>query len=481
MNSYPVNLLLKNRKCLIVGGGKVASRKLEQLLKTGAHIKVVGTKASSKIKKLSQLNELELHERRFKESDLDDIFLVYITTDDRKLNHEILNSAEKRGILSCSVDRNWSDGSFITPASVNLREITVAVSSQGLNCRKSRLIKENLARHIDSIEKTELLIIGTDHNLMPLEQREYVQLNGSKLENTASMITNLWGIHEFMLLNTCNRTELIALASPSESLIEILKMILKFDNLSKDKYYIKTNYEAFHHFCLVATGLLSQTPGENHISAQLKQAFAQAKKHNWTGKLLQSLKDSVLHISRQIRSKNKSIFKAFEIEELVLEILKEKFTDISNKKIIIAGSGTVGSSIKNILSSEVREIDWLYFSKRPDDKNVSINKLKLLPEKIKEADIIISALNVNKAVITMDMAPRFKPGAEVIDIGMPRNVEPCLAEIREDVNFMTMEDIKHWYRKRHHTIKNLYSKADNIIEKHKDEYEKFSNSFIGRH
>ena len=315
---------------------------------------------------------------------------------------------------------------------------------------------------------------------MSLEEREHIQLNGSKLKNIAGMIGNLWGIHEFMLINTCNRTELVAFASPSESLTEILKIFLKFDKLSEEKYYIKTKYEAFRHLCLASAGLLSQTPGENHISAQLKEAFAQAETHDWGGKLLETLKNYVLHISRQIRLENKSIFKALETEELVFEILKEKFQDISSKRIIIAGTGIVGSSIKDILSGKASKIDWLYFSHKPDAPDVSVSRLSLLPEKLEKADIIISALNADKAVITKEMSPRFKAGAEVIDIGMPRNVDPCLKEMRKDVNFSTMEDIKHWYRKQYSTIKKLFSKADDIIEKNKDKYEKISNSFISR-
>ncbi len=54
------------------------------------------------------------------------------------------------------------------------------------------------------------------------------------------------------------------------------------------------------------------------------------------------------------------------------------------------------------------------------------------------------------------------------------------AEMREDVNFSSMEDIKHWYRKHHRTVKSIFLNAERIIEKHKEEYEKFSNSFVGR-
>ena len=480
MKTYPANLLLENRKCLVVGGGKVAARKLDRLVESGADVKVVAAKASNKIKDLAEFEKLELLERNFEENDLENIFLAFAATDDRELNSKIFALAEKRGILCCVVDRNWKNGSFITPASVSRKEITVAVSSQGVDCRRSRLIKENLARHIDSIENSGLLVIGSDHNLMNMKQREQIQITGDELEKTGDMIRNLWGIQEFMLLNTCNRTELIAAASHSESLVEILKMILKLNKFSADKYYVKTGYEAFRHLCLAASGLLSQTPGENHISAQFKQSFAQAEKYDWAGTLLDSLKNSVLYVSREIRSESKSIFKGVEIEELVCQILKEKFSDVSGKKIIIAGTGLAGRAAKDILSKERCCIDWLYHSRKPEnsDENVSLGTLSELS--LVNADVVISALSSAEPFFSVDMADDFKSGAEIIDLGMPRNVSPELAKARKDVNITSMEDIKHWYRKHHRTMKSILKSAECVMEKHKDEYEKFSNSFTGR-
>ena len=296
------------------------------------------------------------------------------------------------------------------------------------------MIKENLARHIDSIENSGLLVIGSDHNLMNMKQREQIQITGDELEKTGDMIRNLWGIQEFMLLNTCNRTELIAAASHSESLVEILKMILKLNKFSADKYYVKTGYEAFRHLCLAASGLLSQTPGENHISAQFKQSFAQAEKYDWAGTLLDSLKNSVLYVSREIRSESKSIFKGVEIEELVCQILKEKFSDVSGKKIIIAGTGLAGRAAKDILSKERCCIDWLYHSRKPEnsDENVSLGTLSELS--LVNADVVISALSSAEPFFSVDMADDFKSGAEIIDLGMPRNVSPELAKARKDVN-----------------------------------------------
>jgi glutamyl-tRNA reductase len=482
MNTYPINLLLDKRKCLVVGGGKVASRKLEGLIKAGAKVNIVSLEASAKVKKLAQSGKVTLHERNFIESDLDGIFLIYLATDDRNLNLRISQKAAERQILCCIVDRNWEQGSFITPASVSKKEITVAVSSQGVDCRRSRLIKENFARHIDSIENSGLLVIGTDHNLMSMEERETIQLNGMKSEKTGSMIKSLWGIQEFAIINTCNRTEIIAAASPSESLIEILKILLKLDKFSEDKFYIKTGYEAFRHLCLTASGLLSQTPGENHISSQFKQCFKQSSKNKWSGTLLESLNNSVLHVSRQIRKQIKPVFKSFEIEELILQLSREKLDHISGKKVFILGTGNVGLSIKNSFAAENCDIAWVYFSQKPqnDNDNISIYKFSDLKHELVQANIIICAFSSNEPVITMETGTYISPGTLVFDIGMPRNVSSQLTETRKDVDFYSMEDIKHWFRKQYSTMENIWEIAERTIENHKDEYEKFTKSFVGR-
>lgn len=278
MKTYPVNLLLQNKRCLIVGGGKVAARKLPALLKSGALVTVIDPNPAKKIKLAAANGTITFHERRFKESDLDGVSLVYAATNDRALNLSIVKMAESRGVLICSVDANWDKGAFITPASLNHNNITIAVSSQGAACRKTRLIKDNLARHIDSIENTGLMVIGTDHNFAGLDRRRGSHLNGGRMDKAGKRIMTLWGIQEFMLLDTCNRIEMIAAGHNYEALTGMIKMILKLDRLEPGEYYVKSGFEAFRHISLVTSGLLSQTPGENHISAQFKDNFNYARK-----------------------------------------------------------------------------------------------------------------------------------------------------------------------------------------------------------
>ena len=472
MNTYPINLLLENKRCLIVGGGKVAVRKLTALLNSGALVSVIDPKPSDKMKILAKNDNIIIAEREFVESDLDGVCLVYLASNDRALNRSILELTEARGILTCCVDANWRKGSFITPASINQNDITIAVSSQGVACRKTKLIKDNLARHIDSIENTELMLIGTDHNLAGIDCREHIHLNGERMDNAGKLLMTLWGIQEFMLLNTCNRVEVIAVGHSDEAIVEMIKIILKLECLEPEHYYIKSGFDAFRHMCLVSSGLLSQTPGENHITAQLKQSFNYAQDKNWSASIMKTLNDHILHVSKHIRSDIIPMLKVFEIEDLALTFLKSRVSKLKGKHVLLAGTGIVGQTMKDILLKEGCTIDWIYYSTKPEckDKGVSVSKLDVLETKVPEADIIISALSSEHPIISKEMAQLFKDNIEVIDLGTPRNID---SELSTD-----MEDLKHWHRKNNCDMDIVLEKANRIIDEHKEIYDKFKKSFI---
>ena len=114
MNSYPVNLLLENRQCLVIGGGPVALRKVTRLLTAGAQVKVVAPEVIAGLKEMAVEERLEIILRKCREDDLADIFLAFFASDDRKFNQQMMLQAQSQRILSCAVDENWITGDFIT-------------------------------------------------------------------------------------------------------------------------------------------------------------------------------------------------------------------------------------------------------------------------------------------------------------------------------------------------------------------------------
>jgi len=131
---------------LIIGGGPVAERKAASLLEYGAHIKVVSPLAEKKIVAWADQNLLQWFAREFADNDLDNIFIVFIATDDNSLNKEISGLCRQRGILVNAVD-DPPNCDFFVPSVLRRGSLAVAVSTEG----KSPLFAARLRRQLEAI------------------------------------------------------------------------------------------------------------------------------------------------------------------------------------------------------------------------------------------------------------------------------------------------------------------------------------------
>ncbi|MFA7232392.1 MAG: NAD(P)-dependent oxidoreductase, partial [Victivallaceae bacterium] len=376
--TYPVNLLLENKRCLIVGGGKVAARKLAALVGKAASITVVAPEICEKICELAvSTNGIILREQEFAAADLDEIFLAFAATSDKAVNRHISELCAARGVLCCVVDENWKAGSFITPASFSADGITVAVSTSGVSCRRTRLIKDNLAHHVGLAERAELLIIGTDHRFLDVKQRELLHLSPEKNSELGGMLKQLWGVHEFMLINTCNRLELAAIVCPSPGLERLIRLVMGFDAITEEQFYCKHGETAFAHLAKTAAGLFSQLTGEKHIAAQVKMALAESKNNSWCGSLMQDWLDSALCLAKAIRGILEPHFGSMDIEEVTNAYLEDLFPDLPERRIVVAGTGTVGGNLVKLLAPRCRELVWLYHRRKPEIDLAMTGKIEL--------------------------------------------------------------------------------------------------------
>lgn len=475
IKTYPVNLLLKGKKALVVGGGKVATRKINGLLNSQADISVVAPKVSKDIAKLAKEGRVNIILRKFEESDLEHMSLVFAATDDRAFNSSLINFCADLKILCCAVDDNWPAGDFITPASFEKDGVHVAVSTHGEACRKTRLIKENLSRHIEMSDNTEFLVLGTDHNYMNLSEREHLHLTGKRFRQTGEMLRHIGSIHEFMLLNTCNRVELIAVVSPGPGFEELIKSAMHFHGIPNDAFYLKYGIEAFSHFITVMAGLMSQTPGEKHITAQIKDSLKIAKEHHWANSLLQECQDSALHISKHIRHKLEPFLRDFEIEDLTLKYIKSECKDLKEKNALVIGTGIIGGAVADSLLNEGCRVTWCYHtSQQQKRKNLNIVNINKLKDHLFDVDLIVSASSSESPLLHHGHAPFMDQDRtiNIIDLAIPRDVSPELKKLMPNIKLADLDDLKHWHRRESIDMAHIFEISNNIINEHKNMYDK---------
>ena len=126
MAYFPFYIDIKDKKILVVGGGKVALRKVEKLLQFEPKITVVAPFICDEIRKLG----VSIIERKFIDSDIDDIFCAISATDDEVVNGHIFKLCSEKNILVNTVDDKDKCG-FIFPALVNKNGITAGITSSG--------------------------------------------------------------------------------------------------------------------------------------------------------------------------------------------------------------------------------------------------------------------------------------------------------------------------------------------------------------
>ena len=140
---YPVFLELTGRRCLVVGAGKVALRKVRALLEAGAEVSLVSPEALEELKKLVVQGAIRWRRGEFEDGDLDGVFLVIGATDDPEVNRRVYRAADKASRMVNIVDEPELCN-FIVPSVLTRGDFQVAVSSGGASPILARKVREVL-------------------------------------------------------------------------------------------------------------------------------------------------------------------------------------------------------------------------------------------------------------------------------------------------------------------------------------------------
>src|SRR5512143_4129679 len=147
MTYYPVFLRLGGERCVVIGGGEVAERKVESLLAAGARVTVVSPSLTPALAERLARGEIAHFHRTYQEGDLEGARLAYAATDDEALHAELASAAAAAGVMLNVVDRpQWC--SFIVPAVLRRGELTIAVSTGGGSPALAGRVRDDIGHHL---------------------------------------------------------------------------------------------------------------------------------------------------------------------------------------------------------------------------------------------------------------------------------------------------------------------------------------------
>lgn len=156
---YPLFLDIKSRRCLVVGGGSVGTRKTETLVRCGAEVTVISRAFSADLSELGKIENPLLVCKDYESSDLDGMFLVFAATSDRALNDRIRRDAEGQDKLYSIAD-DPDRSCFIAPSIVERGDLTIAVSTGGQSPALARKLRQDLAANYGPEYAEFLRIMG---------------------------------------------------------------------------------------------------------------------------------------------------------------------------------------------------------------------------------------------------------------------------------------------------------------------------------
>lgn len=147
---FPVGIEIKNRKCLIVGGGKTAYRKIKTLSRYEAEIEVIAKEI--KEEKIREADNIKITVEEFNKKDLNEYIMVIAATDDEDLNSRIVEICRKDNILVNNVSSK-ENMTLRFGAIYEDEDYQIMVSTHGKNCKKSKGIRDHIKKILNKNDK----------------------------------------------------------------------------------------------------------------------------------------------------------------------------------------------------------------------------------------------------------------------------------------------------------------------------------------
>jgi precorrin-2 dehydrogenase/sirohydrochlorin ferrochelatase len=159
MKYYPVNLDMTNKRCVVVGGGDIAERKVERLLECGAQVTVVSKSLTPVLKARKKAGQMDHIDRDYEDQALDGAFMVIGATNRNDVNERISKDAMTRGLLVNIVD-DPDRCNFILPSLVQQGDLSIAISTGGKSPALAKKLRKELEKQYGPEYQTLLVIMG---------------------------------------------------------------------------------------------------------------------------------------------------------------------------------------------------------------------------------------------------------------------------------------------------------------------------------
>ena len=334
-----------------------------------------------------------------------------------------------------------------------------------------------------------LLTLGLSHHTAPLATRERLAFTDAEVPEALMRLRALPGIDEAVILSTCNRTEIFAVAAPEDEgrLLEWWQRERQVPAGSLDKHtYMLRDRSSVLHSLRVAAGLDSMVLGEPQILGQMKQAFAQAQGVRSLGPVLSRLFQHAFSVAKLVRSETEIGAHPVSIAYAAVQMAQHIFADLKNQSALLIGAGeTVQLLGRHLKAQGVARIVVANRSlERAQTLATALQGYAIglddLSTHLPEADLVISSTGARGYILGREpvaraIARRRRKPVLMIDLAVPRDLDPAIAQL-EDVYLYTLDDLRTVIAGNMKVRENAAKQAEVLVEDQARHFERWLES-----
>ena len=304
-----------------------------------------------------------------------------------------------------------------------------------------------------------ILVVGLNHKSAPVEVREKLAFNPNSINTALSLFSQKYQDQkaEIVILSTCNRVELYVSSQDGAIKVEdVLSFLADFHKIELNTFspymYYYNDARAVNHLFFVTASLDSMVLGESQILSQVKEAYTMAAMEEATGKILNQLFQQTINVAKIVHTRTSIGKRKVSISSVAVEFAEKIFQDFTGKMVLVVGAGEMCELLLKHLYEEGARTFIVANRTFERAQELAIEyhgqaiKYELLGEHLEKADIVISSTSAPHYVIHADQvkeAIKHRRGNPMflIDIAVPRNIEPEIANI-DNVYLYNIDDLQ---------------------------------------
>jgi glutamyl-tRNA reductase len=335
-----------------------------------------------------------------------------------------------------------------------------------------------------------LIAVGINHRTASIEIRERLFFTDQEIQKTLAELLRTQ-FKEAVLFSTCNRTELYGLTKNDDLITEeVVRYLIDTKNASDvalpSHFYSLFSCGAVHHLFKMTSGADSLVVGDIQIQGQVKDAYVNATSAHATGLITHRLFETALHTGKRVRTETELCEGAVSISYAAVELASKIFEDLGKKKALLIGAGETGElTAKHLVG---RGIGTLTVTNRTRNKaedivtqlGGTVIEFNEFADRLRDIDIVISSIStpnfiIHEADLRRVMRERSNDPLFIIDIGLPRNIEPAAKKI-ENVFLYDIDSLNQMVDTNLVKRKSELSKVNRIIFEELKSFHEWFNS-----